>query len=80
MKTETKDRCKTSGLRKNALYLTEREVAEITARSVYTLRAERFKGKGIPYVKIGRSVRYLFDDVLAFMEAHKVIPGQGAAS
>ncbi|MHC1726876.1 MAG: helix-turn-helix transcriptional regulator [Syntrophobacteraceae bacterium] len=56
----------------DALYLGEEEVERITGRKVQTLRNDRFKGRGIPYVKMGRSVRYSRSDVLAFMEARKV--------
>ena len=53
-------------------YLTEKEVAEITGRALSTLRNERFQGKGIPYIKIGKSVRYKYDDVIEFMEARRI--------
>ena len=55
-------------------YLREQEVAEITGRAVPTLRNERHRGEGIPYIKIGRSVRYSEDDVVKFMESRKVTP------
>jgi hypothetical protein len=59
-------------------YLTEREVSALTRISLQTLRNERCKGKGIPYVKLGTSrrssVRYCLEDVLAFMESHRVVP------
>ena len=45
-------------------YMTEKEVAEFTAISISTLRNDRFLGKGIPYIKIGRSVRYSLVDVI----------------
>jgi hypothetical protein len=53
-------------------YLTEAEVAEITGRALSTLRNERSKGQGIPYIKVGRSVRYNLEDVVGFMEARKI--------
>jgi hypothetical protein len=53
-------------------YITEKEVSEITSRALSTLRNERFLGKGIPYIKIGKSVRYKFDDVIEFMESKRV--------
>ncbi len=53
-------------------FITEHEVAEITGRAVKTLRDDRFKGKGFPYVKLGRSVRYDQDVVLAMMEESRV--------
>lgn len=55
-------------------YLEEREVAKILGISVQTLRNRRFLGQPPPYVKLGRSVRYLLDDILAWAEKHKVIP------
>ncbi|MFC1551791.1 helix-turn-helix transcriptional regulator [Candidatus Latescibacterota bacterium] len=53
-------------------YIKEKEVAEITGRALSTLRNERFLGKGIPYIKIGKSVRYKIDDVINFMESNRV--------
>ena len=55
-------------------YLTEKEVARLTGRSLSTLRNERHLSKGFNYVKIGRSVRYPKADVIAFMEARKIVP------
>ena len=60
-------------------YLTEREVAQLTGRSLSTLRNERHLCKGFSYVKIGRSVRYPKADVIAFMEARKIEPTSGGA-
>lgn len=53
-------------------YVNEKEVSRITGRAVQTLRNERFRGQGIPYVKVGRAVRYRLSDVIDFMEARKV--------
>ena len=53
-------------------YLTEKQVSELTSRALSTLRNERSKGRGIPYCKIGKSVRYLEQDVLGFMESRKI--------
>ncbi len=53
-------------------YLTEIEVSEITRLSLSTLRNDRFRGQGIPYIKIGRSVRYSLQDVVEFMESRKI--------
>jgi len=49
-------------------------VSKLTKLSLQTLRNNRSTGKGFPYIKIGRSVRYKKSDVLQFMEDHKVIP------
>ena len=54
-------------------YLNEKQVAIITGRALSTLRNERFLGKGMPYIKIGKSVRYKYDDIIEFMESRKII-------
>jgi hypothetical protein len=53
-------------------YIDEQEVARITGFALSTLRNNRFKGEGISYVKVGRAVRYNLEDVVEFMEAHRV--------
>ena len=53
-------------------YLTENDVSKITGVALSTLRNNRSKGRGIPYIKIGRSVRYGLEDVIEFMEIHKI--------
>jgi hypothetical protein len=53
-------------------YVDEKEVSRIIGRAVQTLRNERFRGQGIPYVKMGRAVRYRLSDVIEFMENRKV--------
>lgn len=53
-------------------YLTEKEVSKITKFALSTLRNDRFLGKGIPYIKVGKSVRYNFADVIDFMESNRV--------
>ncbi len=55
--------------------LVENEVAKITRRAVQSLRNDRCQRRGIPYVKVGRrSVRYLPQDVLAFIESRRIDP------
>jgi len=49
--------------------LTEDAVAQIIGRSVSTLRRDRIAGTGIPFVKIGRQVRYCESDVATFLRA-----------
>lgn len=53
-------------------YLTEKEASRLTSFALSTLRNHRHLGRGIPYVKAGKSVRYSFQDVVAFMEGKKV--------
>ncbi len=55
-------------------WLSEKVVAELTGLSVSTLQKHRFKGRGIPYSKIGRAVRYAMADVVTYMEEHKICP------
>ncbi len=44
-------------------WLTEKEAAAMTGLSVSTLQKQRFYHRGIPYSKVGRSVRYSVHDV-----------------
>ncbi len=53
-------------------YLTEKEVGHMTGFALSTLRNKRFNREGIPYLKIRRSVRYALQDVLDYMNAHKI--------
>lgn len=55
-------------------FINETDVSAITSLSVQTLRNWRFQGKGIPYVKAGRSVRYQYQDVITYMEERKILP------
>jgi hypothetical protein len=55
-------------------YLTEQEVSRMTRRALSTLRNERAAGRGFPYHKIGRSVRYDLKDVIEFMDRRKIVP------
>ena len=55
-------------------FINESQVSGITGLSVQTLRNWRFLGKGIPYVKAGRSVRYKYQDVISYMDARKILP------
>jgi predicted DNA-binding transcriptional regulator AlpA len=61
-------------MQNEASYINENAVANITGLSVQTLRNWRFIGKGIPYIKAGRSVRYKHLDVINYMEARKILP------
>jgi predicted DNA-binding transcriptional regulator AlpA len=55
-------------------YLKEEEVSRLTGVALPTLRNTRHMGRGIPYCKVGRSVRYCWQDVIDFMEARKIRP------
>ena len=47
-------------------------VCEITYVSLATLRISCWLGVVLPYFKIGRSVRYMKSDVLAYLESLRV--------
>lgn len=53
-------------------WLTEQEVAVITRISRSTLQKQRFYRRGIPYSKIGASVRYSFEAVKEYMHQHEI--------
>ena len=58
-------------------YLTEKQVSDITGRALQTLRNDRHTGRGIPYIKLRvsgnrGSIRYSLEDLVGFMEKHKV--------
>lgn len=53
-------------------YLTERDVSQMICRALSTLRNDRHAGRGIPYVKFSKSVRYRLSDVEEYMEANRV--------
>lgn len=50
--------------------LTEHEVSALIRKSVHWLRRSRWSGDGIPYRKLGHSVRYAESDVLNWIEQH----------
>jgi len=55
-------------------YLTEKDVSEITGFALQTLRNHRHFSKGIPYLKINRSIRYRPEDIEAYMERCRIEP------
>ncbi len=52
-------------------HLTERQLAERLRVPVRTLQAQRQRGGGIPFIKLGRSVRYAWSDVEQYLEQHR---------
>jgi excisionase family DNA binding protein len=52
--------------------LTPEKVAEITGLSVDTLAQWRSQRRGLPYLKIGRAVRYDPEDVQEYLEGCRV--------
>lgn len=52
---------------KNVL-LTEHDVSELLRISVKTLQGQRWQKVGLPYLKIGRSVRYRQEDIDRYLD------------
>ena len=52
--------------------LDEYEVEARTGRKVNTLRSDRSRRRGIPFIRIGRSVKYDEADVERFIDAGRV--------
>jgi hypothetical protein len=53
-------------------FMTETEVSTSIRRAVQTLRNDRHYGRGIPYIKNGRSVLYCREDVEKYMTARRI--------
>jgi hypothetical protein len=53
----------------SGVFLTELELASRQNRSVKTIQAERVAGRGVPFVKLGRSVRYRLSDIESYEAA-----------
>jgi hypothetical protein len=54
--------------------LSPKEVSKLIGRAEQTLANERSTRRGLPYVKIGRSIRYKLTDVLSYTEARRIDP------
>ncbi|MGQ0628150.1 MAG: helix-turn-helix domain-containing protein [Phycisphaerales bacterium] len=52
--------------------LTETQVSDLLAIPLQTLRNHRSQRRGIPFVRLGRAVRYKRADVLAYIDAGAV--------
>lgn len=51
---------------------TEKEVSDLLRIGLQTLRNQRSKGIGLPYVKFGKSVRYCKADLEKFLNEHRI--------
>lgn len=58
--------------RKAVSALTEREAAPVLNVSVRTLQQWRLRGTGPAYCKLGRSVRYMLQDLHDYLEQGRV--------
>ena len=51
--------------------ITSEELAPVMRTTANALAQDRYHGKGMPYVKFGRRVRYLRDDVARYLAANR---------
>ncbi|BCP05626.1 helix-turn-helix domain-containing protein [Mycobacterium paraintracellulare] len=52
--------------------LTPRELADMLTVSEETLAQNRYLGQGIPFIKVGKRVRYQLADVVTYLENQRV--------
>lgn len=57
-----------------AEFLTEKQVSELTGIPVPTLQNQRYYSTGLPYIKVGRLVRYSLEEVREYMKKATVHP------
>jgi hypothetical protein len=48
------------------------QVAAVVQTTVDALAQDRYRRRGIPFVKIGGRVRYLREDVIAYLAANRI--------
>ena len=53
---------------------TEEETAKMLKKSTQSLRNDRHLRRGLPYVKFGRSVRYLESDIIKYIHMNRIDP------
>ena len=57
--------------------LRAKTVADLFYTTEARLANDRHLGRGLPYVKFGRSVFYMRSDIAAYLAANRVVPDQG---
>lgn len=50
--------------------MTTAEVAEFIRASKQSLDQDRYLNRGLPYIRIGRKIRYRREDVLKYLDAN----------
>lgn len=53
---------------------TEKQVAKILEVSLSKLRQDRHLGRGLAYIRVGRSIRYTTEDIEKFLEENRIQP------
>ena len=56
----------------NQLLFTTKETARLIDQAEQTLHNNRLQRKGLPYVKLGKSIRYALEDILKYISDNKV--------
>ncbi|MDO0975981.1 helix-turn-helix domain-containing protein [Mycolicibacterium frederiksbergense] len=52
--------------------MTSAQLAEFLQSTAAAMAQDRYLGRGVPYTRIGRRVRYLKADVLKYLEDNKI--------
>ena len=60
-------------------YLNEKQVCRMMGVSLSSLRKHRGAGTGLPYSKLGSSVRYSKREIVEYMDKRRVVPAVEAA-
>lgn len=58
---------------------TPKQMAAFLHTTEASLSQDRYLGRGVPYTRIGRRIRYLRADVLKYLEDNRFDPRGGAA-
>ena len=53
-------------------FINEERLSQVTGKSKKTLQQDRWKGIGVPYYKIGGSVRYSETDVQNYLDGVRI--------
>lgn len=51
--------------------INERQAAHMLGCSIFKMQRDRRIGSPIPYIKLGRAIRYNIDDIEAYIKAHQ---------
>jgi len=52
--------------------ITASQMAQFLQTTPAALAQDRYLGRGVPYTRIGRRIRYMRGDVLKYLEANKI--------
>ena len=55
--------------RKYPPLLRQKEYCELTGKAESTAEQDRLYGRGAPFIRMGRSIRYRLDDVITWLES-----------